>query len=181
VLRHVEGEARIDQVQNTRFAHPVGLHSTHRGSEPVILREQTIAPRPARKRPPAERLFGLVYAPAATQYKVDAFLEGGARDCAVYLVVPTNLKSFKLQVDHVVADLDPESGETRYISTVSAGRAVAGRAHPTAFTVTLPEFNQKEWAASLGVKTGTIGSAGPIAVQMMMPPNSEGGGPAKNK
>jgi hypothetical protein len=115
------------------------------------------------ERPPADRLLGIVFPDNALPYKIDAYLEGGARDCAVYLVVPTDLASFTLQVDHVVADIDPTS-ETRFVSTPSGGRAVAGTSAPSTFKVTLPDFDRLEWSASLGAKvTSTFSSLSPSA------------------
>jgi len=96
-----------------------------------------------RERSPTERLSGLVYAPNFTLYAVDAYLEGGARDCAAYLVVPTTLKSFTLEIEQVVAPLDGSDHERR--------GTLGGRdASRSTIVIDLPEYTPYEHAAMLG-------------------------------
>lgn len=76
--------------------------------------------------------------------QVDAFLEGGARDCAVWLLVPRSVKWIELEVEHVVASVDPAASdrrERRY-SVASDAKALPARVErtPGAATGSLPRI-----------------------------------------
>jgi hypothetical protein len=102
------------------------------------------------KRSVLERAGGLVASQLATAYKVDAYLEGGARDCAVFLVLPTDVESLTLEVEHVTASLEIGS-QHRYTVFSDASRAPArGSANRSRMVVTLPRFDTREWAAVVG-------------------------------
>lgn len=106
-----------------------------------------------RERAPLERVAGLVYGPALGRYTVDAYLEGGARDCAAYLVVPTNLESFTLEISHVVASLDGSDVETRRVLS-SPGVWTSPDGRTALRRVTLPSYAGYEHAALLGNMVG---------------------------
>lgn len=102
------------------------------------------------KRSVLERAGGLVASQLATAYRVDAYLEGGARDCAVFLVLPTDVESITLEVEHVTASLEI-GDEHRYTVYPDASRSLSNSTvNHSRMVVTLPPFDTREWASMLG-------------------------------
>lgn len=93
-----------------------------------------------KRRGPLARSAGLIYGPAARNFEIIAHLDPGARDCAVYAIVPCNVTSVTLDVETITADLS---------SPWSTARDVVGDRGTV--TVPLPPFNPAEWKAGVGV------------------------------
>lgn len=98
-----------------------------------------------KRRGPLARSAGLVYGPAARNFEVVAHIDPGARDCAVYAIVPCNVTSITLEVETITADLS---------SPWSSARDVASK--HGCVTVPLPPFNPAEWKASVGVLASDV-------------------------
>lgn len=93
-----------------------------------------------RRRAPLSRVPGIVYGPAARTFEVVAHLDPGARDCAVYLIVPTDMTSITLELSMTTADIDQRlfGGSERQL----------GANHTV--VIPLPKFHSAEWKANLG-------------------------------
>jgi len=86
--------------------------------------------------------------------QVNATLEGGARDCAAWLIVPTQLEWIECEIYHVVASVDPvalDRNERRYCwadrdheSPVRIESGAAGECSPKRVRIHLPTWNDSE-------------------------------------
>jgi len=74
------------------------------------------------------------------RWHVQAFLEGGARDCSVHILVPAKLKSFTCQIRSFHADIDRQNH--------LRGEATVDPAEGT-FTVELPAYDIREANTSI--------------------------------
>jgi hypothetical protein len=97
------------------------------------------------------RLGDVVTLQSRSSVEVQAFLEGGARDCAAWLIVPTDVRSIELEVSHVVASLDPlamDRKENRYFWTADHRLVQTNDADELAehkrISVTLPPWHISE-------------------------------------
>jgi len=106
--------------------------------------------------------FGALLLGKATSYKVTGYLEAGARDCAAFIVLPRDLKSFTCEASGVWGDINE--------GTENVSEA-AGKGHQ--FTVTLPEWDPLELvAATLGAGPTTraaVATTRPAAAPLSPP------------
>ncbi len=93
-----------------------------------------------KRRGPLARSAGLIYGPAARNFEVLAHLDPGARDCAVYAIVPCNVTSITLELQTITAHIsDPWDSARRVVDKSGS------------VTVPLPPFHPAEWQSGLGV------------------------------
>ena len=105
-----------------------------------------------RRRGPIARSAGLVYGPAARQFEVLAHLDPGARDCAVYAIVPCNVTSITIELETITADISSPWDSARTVVDQSG-----------TVTIPLPPFHPAEWKAGLGVPAAIISGGAVIS------------------
>ena len=103
-----------------------------------------------RRRSPLERVPSLIYGPAARTFEVIGHLDPGARDCAAYLIVPTEVRTIELEVTHITADIESPLAKERHAWLDPSGRSHKKGTPPTNLRVRLPLFSTNEWKVGLG-------------------------------